>query len=148
MRCELCTLLPPTLDSLIGWRHFHGSAPCWWLVRETYRDHLGIRLSQSNVLKPRRQWRQLIQRGLIEWHRIALGSEEPYDGVLLRTEHVDHMGLVIAPGRFLHVPRPEAGVVVTPFTAYTDRGHRLWLYRHRSRWSPTPTAATSSTSTR
>jgi len=137
MTCEVCaSAWPSSLEGFIGWMHFHGP-PCWFLVREIYRRHLGITLPFDNVLEPQERWRALVQAGLVEWHSVEEGNEQPYDGVLLRTEHVDHIGLVIAPGRFLHVPRPEAGACAHPFARYREHGQRLRVYRHRLCWSPT-----------
>lgn len=113
MTCPDCTHLPARLEEMVGWRHFHTQAPCWWWVREVLARHRGYALPGENVLEPRSAWAQLIHNGLVLFQRVS--TPQPYDGVLLHYPTGYHIGLVLDAESFLHVPTEAAGVCLGRF---------------------------------
>jgi len=50
----------------------------------------------------------LVEGGLDQWDRVAAGKEQAFDGVLMRRgRDIRHIGVVIEPGRLLHVDRGQ-----------------------------------------
>lgn len=132
MSCTECAQLPQVLEQLVGWRHFHG-APCWYLLREVYGQHLGLSLPVGNVLEPKDAWRRLIDEQLGNW--VAVECPSRYDAVLCRPPdeyaHVsDHIGIAIAAHAFVHFARPAAGVCLGPLARYRDAGWSVRAYRY------------------
>lgn len=129
MSCTQCAFLPATLAGLVGWRHFHTSAPCWWLVREVLRQHRGLVLPAANVLAPKRDWGRLVDAHRHEWAEIS--TPAAYDAVLCRApRRLDHIGLYERDGRMIHLPRGAAGVARTALEVYRQAGYDVRCYRY------------------
>lgn len=129
MTCTVCARLPVTLAGLVGWRHFHSAAPCWWFVREVLRQHCGLALPEENVLTPKRDWARLVDAHLGEWAQTT--APRAYDAVLLRApRRLDHIGLYEAHGDMIHLPRGAAGVARTALETYRQAGYDVRVYRY------------------
>lgn len=114
MACERCEELPGTLPGLVGWQHFHGTAPCWWLVKEVYARHLGVVLSVGNVLVGKEAWSSMIDEHTNEWVKVV--QPRAYDLFLIRFRWGDHIGLYDGDGGIVHYFSEKSGIVRTPST--------------------------------
>jgi cell wall-associated NlpC family hydrolase len=87
---------------------------CWGLVRLVYAERLGVALpsylaGHDGVGRADAEAIARLVRGGLAidgWRAVPAGEERELDGILLRTfGHPMHMGVVLAPGRMLHVDR-------------------------------------------
>jgi cell wall-associated NlpC family hydrolase len=130
--CPICARLPGALEDLVGWRHFHTSAPCWEFCRQVYARHLGLQLAPENLLERRCRWHRLVDRHRHEWERTA--APQVYDLVLiLQRRQFDHLGLYAGAGAVLHAPSLVAGVTRTTLEALRIAGWTVETYRYRGR---------------
>ncbi len=96
----------------IPWRKHgtgFGGCTCWGLLHLIYREELGIELPTYSeryaTAKDRSAVAALIADSKDEeWREVGAGDERTFDAVLLRTAGaLAHVGIVIDPGRMLHV---------------------------------------------
>lgn len=85
---------------------------CYGLVRLVYRELRGIDLPsyiERYVMgADLAAIESLIAGALDRWALIEQSSETAFDAVLLREgAHPTHIGMVVTPGKMLHVPRGE-----------------------------------------
>jgi cell wall-associated NlpC family hydrolase len=74
----------------------------------------------------------LIAGEIAPWQPVALGEEQPFDGVLLRVgRSLSHIGLVVTPGRMLHVSEGGASCIES-YRAPPWSLRLAGLYRYRS----------------
>jgi cell wall-associated NlpC family hydrolase len=96
-------------------RTFDG-CDCWGLVRLVLAELRGIALpsysEQYVAAEDRRALSELIAGELGPWREVPDGSEQPFDAVLMREgRFARHIGLVIAPGRLLHVEQGRTSCI-------------------------------------
>lgn len=112
MICAECEKFPGTLQELVGWRHFHGTAPCWWLVKEVYARHLNIALPVGNLLATRDKWASLVDEHVNEWRRVD--SPAAYNLLLMMLPWGEHIAICDSDGSVVHYFTEKSGVVRTP----------------------------------
>lgn len=91
-------------------------ADCWGLLWLVMREMRGIALpsysDQYVTADDRRALDALIAGELSPWQEIERGAELPFDAVLMREgRFLRHVGLVVEPGRLLHVSRNSTSVI-------------------------------------
>lgn len=112
---------------------------CWGLVRVAFADLVGIQLSAHPVgaydaLAVTRAMRAETTGG--DWHPVAIGEEQPMDVVVMQTIHATghvaelHVGLVVRPGKLIHVEEP-AGTMCVGFYHFSVDGRIRRIWRHR-----------------
>lgn len=85
---------------------------CYGLVRLVLAELRGIDLPSfvENYVSAtdRAALARLIAGEIAPWQQVEFGQEQPFDGVLMRAGRcLSHIGLVVAPGRLLHVSEGE-----------------------------------------
>jgi len=104
---------------------------CYGLFRAVFRAGTGIELPSYAddylTAADRADTAQLIGAGLDDWLPVARRQERAFDGALLRIAGGLHIGLIIAPGRMLHMPESKASVI-EPLSRYDLV--LTGLYRH------------------
>lgn len=114
-----------------------GEVTCWGLIRQVYRDRLGVELPAYGEISARDLVR--VARTM-EAHKDDDGwtvpdRPEPLDVVLMRgprgLARVSHVGLMVAPGHLMHVEAASATVCV-PLGHFTVAG-RILGYRRLQR---------------
>lgn len=122
----------PLGRDLAGW-------DCWGLVRHIVRQRAGIVLEPYTIAPGdlRRVAAAMDPAAIAaDWSTIPQGEERELDVVVMRSIHDSghaaemHVGLVVAPGRLLHV---EQGVdtVCLPFGHHSLAGRIRRIHRHR-----------------
>lgn len=111
-------------------------ADCWGLVRLVYAELRGIDLpsyAEDYVSSTdRAAIADLIEGGLPAWERVPAGSEKLFDGVLMRVKRDEcHIGLVVAPGRVLHVENDKLSCV-EPYGSWRLAHRITGFYRYRA----------------
>lgn len=83
---------------------------CWGLLWLVYRDVLGIAVAsyaQETMDAPEREQIATLlhhDRKISPWSDIQPGSELPFDMAVFRRAGIDsHVGIVVEPGRMLHI---------------------------------------------
>lgn len=89
---------------------------CWGLLWLVYREQRGIDVpsySEDYVTgADRKALSRLIADELEPWREVDAGSERPFDAVLMREgRFVRHIGVVMEPGRLLHVSSGAASLI-------------------------------------
>lgn len=127
-------------DALVGipWVD-KGRAPsgvdCWGLVVLANRAR-GLELPSYSdryvTAADRRAIARLIAGELDDWVEIEAGRETVWDCVLLRDGPLPrHIGLVVAPGRMLHVEEHRTSVIES-YRSGTIRHRIVGFFRHRA----------------
>jgi cell wall-associated NlpC family hydrolase len=85
---------------------------CYGLVRLVLAELRGVELpsfvERYQTEADRAERARLIAGELEPWQPVEIGAEQPFDGVLMRAGRLlSHIGLVVAPGRLLHVSEGE-----------------------------------------
>lgn len=97
-------------------REFEG-CDCWGLLRLLYLNERGISVpsySDSYENVDDRATLTALIRGEVSqsWGEIARGAEQIFDAVLMREGRaLSHVGVVVAPGKLLHVERGGTSVI-------------------------------------
>lgn len=80
----------------------------WLITRELRGVELPSFADGYVTTSDREAIASLIRDGIDQWELVPRGSEQTFDGVLMRGRRdLSHIGIVIAPGRLLHVDRGE-----------------------------------------
>lgn len=109
---------------------------CYGLVRLVMGDLAGVDLPSFAedylTSADRAALATLIAGEIAPWQPVALGAEQSFDGVLLRVgRSLSHIGLVVTPGRMLHVS--EGGTsCIESYRAPPWSLRLAGLYRYRS----------------
>lgn len=108
---------------------------CWGLVSLVFAELCGIALPSLAGDYASHDDRQgiadLIQGELPAWDHIKAGSEQPFDGVLMRSgRQACHIGMVVTPGKLLHVEDHRLSVV-EPYSAWRLAHRIIGFYRYR-----------------
>lgn len=105
---------------------------CWQLVRRVYAACLGLELPAYTTAAEglsREALATLIDSQRAAWRLVE--DEQPGDVVLFRVLGAAcHVGIVQAPGRFLHVLHPGHTARIESYTAPTWRPRVEGFYRH------------------
>lgn len=107
---------------------------CWGLVRLVLAELGGLQLpsyvEDYVTAADARAIDGLIAGELEPWAMIAAGHEKPFDAVLMREgRFARHIGLVVAPGRLLHVE--DGGTsVIEPYRHGHIKARLLGFYRY------------------
>ena len=88
-------------------RDSHG-LDCWGLVRLIYKHKLDIDLpsyiNEYDGIEDRDKIAKAMEKHAYEWLEISSGNEQIFDVILMRIRGLPiHVGIVIAPGRMLHI---------------------------------------------
>lgn len=107
---------------------------CWGLVRLVLERECGVVLpsycDQYLGQEDRVALAELIAGELGPWCEIAAGSETTFDGVLMHEHGLPrHIGIVVDPGRVLHVERHKTSVIERYRTGFM-RHRILGFYRY------------------
>jgi cell wall-associated NlpC family hydrolase len=88
---------------------------CWELLRKFYVEQLGIALPSyvaEYTPEDPHQAAELILAEARAWHQVQPGSERPGDAALFTVAgEPTHVGVVVEPGRFLHIRIGQTSVV-------------------------------------
>lgn len=110
---------------------------CYGLLRLVYARELGVELPGFEGIGycegcDRRALAEAIDRFSTDWRPVPLAEALPFDAVRLRTCAPLHIGIVVAPPRFLHV---EAGVdsCIERWDSLRWKRRIFGVYRHASR---------------
>lgn len=108
---------------------------CWGLVRLAFAELRGIELpslvGDYSSHEDRESIAGLIHGELPAWDHISAGSEKTFDGVLMRSgRQACHIGLVVSPGKLLHVEDKRLSVV-EPYGAWRLAHRVIGFYRYR-----------------
>lgn len=78
----------------------------------------------------------LIAGQITPWDRVVIGEERTFDGVLMRVgRSLSHIGVVVTPGRMLHVSEGETSCIVSYRTPpWSDRMAGIFRYRSVKPW--------------
>lgn len=100
---------------------------CWGLVFLINRAERGIELPSYSdryvTSADAKDIASLINGEMSPWREIEAGQEAPFDCVLIREGSFDrHIGLVVTPGRMLHVRRGHSSAI---------ESYRTGVWRHR-----------------
>jgi cell wall-associated NlpC family hydrolase len=131
-----------TFDKYVGLPFIDGGrdvvgVDCWGLVWLANRDERCIELpiysdrytSASDTVAIN----TLIKGEIGPWVEIAAGQEQPWDCVLIREGRLPrHIGLVVAPGRMLHIQRGFLSAIEN-YRSSKFKDRVVGLYRHRQR---------------
>jgi cell wall-associated NlpC family hydrolase len=102
------------------------------LLREVFKNELGIDLGEDNLIVVEDSWGSTIQGTKPEW--IEVTTPEPYDVVLMfnrrGAEVPEHLGVYAGNGRVLHTRR-RTGSIVEPLEALQRAGIVEGFYRHK-----------------
>jgi cell wall-associated NlpC family hydrolase len=107
---------------------------CWGLVCLVFRELRQVELPSHAdgyvSISDAAAVGGLIARGRLDWAEVPAGQERAFDGVLMRRfGQAYHIGLVVAPGRMLHV-NPESSSRVDRYRAGLIKP--LGFFRHSS----------------
>jgi probable lipoprotein NlpC len=110
-------------------RDFNGW-DCWGLVWKAYREALGFNLPCLEDVPALKNWQAgNLFRAISQQHQeVPVGKENPGDVAVFRGYPV-HIGLVVAPGKMLHV-EPGIATCVESFLAPPWIQRILGIYRH------------------
>jgi cell wall-associated NlpC family hydrolase len=91
-------------------------ADCWGLLRLVIRELRGVELPSYSdryvTAVDRRALDALIGGEMTPWQEIPAGDERALDAVLMREgRFLRHVGLVVEPGRLLHVSQGSTSVI-------------------------------------
>jgi len=104
---------------------------CWHLVCEVYREQLGIELEHYNGVDPRDPLAvgRNMELGLTEWLPC---DPDTYLAIapMARKRNPFHVGVVVAPGKILHIAAGCNACVQSPTDLATQGFHRIKYYRH------------------
>jgi cell wall-associated NlpC family hydrolase len=111
---------------------------CYGLIWLVYREVLGIQLpsyaGEALDLKEREEIAGLIAGGRLvaPWREVKDGSERPFDMAVFRRGTLEsHVGLVVGPGRMLHIV--DVGEShVTSYHIGPWRGRFVAMHRHEA----------------
>lgn len=121
-----------------------GGLDCWgllWLVeREVFGTQVPSFAGDYADTRDHARIAEMIEANLPGWDPVVapdpasglctLGAERPGDGVLLRRRGRPlHVGVVVAPGRMLHVER-GTDTVLARYDGMKERHRVLGIYRH------------------
>lgn len=89
---------------------------CYGLLCLVMRDLCGIALPSFagayTTTADRAELARLIAGGLDPWRQVVFGQERTFDAVLMRAGRLlSHVGIVVAPGRLLHVNEGSCSVI-------------------------------------
>ena len=110
---------------------------CYGLVWLAYRDVFGIDLPRFDARYPSVKDRVAVSRLFFEettgarWHRVLLTDATVPDALHMMLAGANHVGIVVAPGRFLHVlPGRETCIERLVSPAWMHRVESV--YRHEA----------------
>lgn len=100
---------------------------CWGLIYLINLNERGLELpcyaDRYATAADRRALDRLIGNEIDDWDEIAAGQEQLWDCILMRDGRTEtHIGLVVAPGRMLHVAQGKTSVI---------ENYRSGVWRHR-----------------
>jgi len=105
---------------------------CWGLFRLIQEEVFNIKQPSYDgaygSVREKEVVNALVEAWPDPWVEVPLGQERPGDGVLMYRLGEYHVGVVVGPGRFIHVE--HAGAVVEQYTALKHRRHLLGFYRY------------------
>lgn len=131
-----------SLDRFVGipWvekgRGFEG-CDCWGLLRLVYLEECGVELpgygERYETVADRAALAELIAGAKFEqWSEIPAGTERAFDAVLIREgREQTHIGLVVTPGRCLHVDRGNTSVIES-YRHGPLKFRTVGFYRHQT----------------
>lgn len=141
-------------------RSFGSQSECWSLVREVYRDRLGIELpehgelsaqyvaavemlraglvSHSDMIAARRAVMTAFDAGQASESWVKVEAPQQFDVVLMGGPHADrqrvmHVGVAVDGLRVLHIER-ATGSVVVPLAHPSVAGRIIGYRRHITQW--------------
>jgi cell wall-associated NlpC family hydrolase len=115
----------------------YAGVDCWGLLWLIYRDVLGISVASyvaETVDNPEREEiARMVNNEQSQqcWAPVANGDERQFDMIVIRRAGIEsHIGVVVAPGRMLHVVEGH-DVCVERFDAGRWAAKVAGIYRHR-----------------
>lgn len=108
------------------------SYDCWGLFRAAFMAGKGIALpaydEAYSTAEDQAEVGAIVSGGLGDWVDVRRGTERAFDGAVMRLGGTLHVGLIVQPGRLLHVRR-GATSAIEPLMRFSTND--LKLYRHR-----------------
>ena len=109
---------------------------CWGLVCLVLRAERGIELPDyldvyKSIALERSQIATEIMRPRQEWQRVATQDAQPFDVLVVRMHGLPmHVGVVVEPGRFLHILKGGVDSTVERYDSIVWRNRIEGVYRH------------------
>jgi cell wall-associated NlpC family hydrolase len=108
------------------------SAGCYWLLREVYRNELGIELDEDNLFVVEDSWSSAIESAKPQWVQVYV--PQVFDAVLMyahKSVYIPtHVGVYVGDGKVLHMRR-KTGAVVESLAVLERAGLVEGFYRYK-----------------